>query len=113
MEVSNGNCTATPLEQRVKVLGVPDPSISITKGSQTMCEGEQLILKAVSPQQPGFEYQWLSSTASDDIKDSTSQSLTVYPTAITTYSYVITDTTTGCVRVGQIEINVNKKPNVR
>ncbi|MGN0187289.1 MAG: T9SS type A sorting domain-containing protein [Paludibacteraceae bacterium] len=113
VEVSNGNCTASPLEQRVKVLGVPDPSITIDKGLQTMCEGEQLILKAVSPQQPGFEYQWLSSTASDVISNPTAQSITVYPTAITTYSYMITDPTTGCVRVGQIEINVNKKPNVR
>ncbi|MGM9746799.1 MAG: T9SS type A sorting domain-containing protein [Paludibacteraceae bacterium] len=113
VEVSNGNCTAAPLEQRVKVLGVPDPSIAIDKGLQTMCEGEQLILRAVSPQQPGFEYQWLSSTASDVISNPTAQSITVYPTAITTYSYVITDPATGCVRVGQIEINVNKKPNVR
>lgn len=115
VDVSNGNCNITNLEQTVKVKFVPNPSIEIVKGNYTICEGEQLILKAKAPQRQdlGFKYQWLSSSPTDDITDSVSQSLTVYPTGITTYSYVITDPGTGCSRTGQIEINVNKKPNVR
>ena len=115
VEVSNGKCDIKNLEQTVKVKFVPNPIIEIVKGSQTICEGEQLVLKAKAAQRQdlGFKYQWLSSSPTDNIKDSTSQSLTIYPTGITTYSYVITDPATGCSRTGQIEINVNKKPDVR
>ncbi len=115
VEVSNDHCTADPLEQTVKVKFVPNPTIEIKSGGTTMCEGEQLLLvaKAAQRQDLGFKYQWLSSSPNDQISDSTGQSLRVYPTGITTYTYVVTDPATGCSRTGQIQINVNKKPDVR
>ncbi len=110
----------TTLEQTVKMLYVPDPTIEIATGSSPMCEGNELTIEAKEKTQntADFTYRWESSVTGeldaygDPVNGQSGLQIYVKPKENTTYSYTITDPNTSCSRTGQITIIVNKKPNV-
>ncbi|MCB9071529.1 MAG: PKD domain-containing protein [Prevotellaceae bacterium] len=97
----------------VNVNPVPSPTITLTSGNDTICEGDPVILTANEHQQAGYSYMWISSTPTDVMQPNEyGEEITVYPIATTTYSYTVTDNLTGCSRQAQQRIVVNAKPNV-
>ncbi|HRS68070.1 MAG TPA: PKD domain-containing protein [Paludibacteraceae bacterium] len=101
------------LVYKVNVKSIPTPTITLTSGNATICEGEEVILTADNPQQLGYSYMWVSSTPTDVMyPNEYGEEIIVYPIATTTYSYIVTDNLTGCTRQAQQTIVVNAKPNV-
>ncbi len=107
--VENALCELK-LDTTIKVNRVPNPKISSVNGETTICQGNQIELKANEAQETGYTYKWTSSNAQETIETPTTQNITVSPTATTTYTYTVTSTSTGCSRFDTLRIVVNRRP---
>ncbi|MDD3876449.1 MAG: choice-of-anchor L domain-containing protein [Bacteroidales bacterium] len=95
----NLGCTGTA---QVQVIVHPNPTVSITPSQPAICEGEDIVITAVSN---GLNPQFLWNN------NNTSASLTVSPVINTPYSVVVTDVH-GCTGEVTTSVNVNPLPDV-
>ena len=82
--VSNDKCPII-LNYNLKVNYVPDPKVELRSGSAVNCEGTRVELGGVNAKEPGFVYEWTSSTDGEVIADATNKDIVVYPNTTTTY----------------------------
>jgi hypothetical protein len=89
-----------------------NPVVSVTADATTICVGGTATLTAnlVDYNTTNLTYQWFIGT--QPIVGATLSTLTVNPIATTIYNVVVTQTTSGCVGTGNIEITVTPDPMI-
>ncbi len=93
---ASGGCSATAF---ATVVVNPVPVINITSSNNNICEGEDVILTAAG----ATTYLWSNGA--------TTPSITVSPSATTTYTVTGTSSS-GCTATGNITVTVGQKPIV-
>ena len=89
-----------------------NPVVSVTADATTICVGGTATLTAnlVDYNTTNLTYQWFIGT--QPIVGATLSTLTVNPITTTIYNVVVTQTTSGCVGTGNIEITVTSDPMI-
>jgi hypothetical protein len=111
--VTSSGCTNIT-SRTITVDPVPSSTTTVTETSglnpndAIICRGDAAtITAAAAPQNATFSYFW----SSPDGFTATTQSITVSPTATTTYSLAVTNDNTGCIANTTRVITVNNLPN--
>jgi len=88
------------------------PVVQITSTETLICEGGEVTMTAnlADYNSPSLVYQWFAD--GDSITGASEQTLTIIPEETTTYSVIITQTTSACVATGDILITVNQDPTI-
>lgn len=102
VDVSNAGGCVTRVEHTVEVVPLPNPVLTVRDNPTNICAGETIILE-VSGVVDAQSFRWSNGM--------TGESITVSPTATTTYSVTVTNTN-GCEKTVSRTITVNPKPNV-
>ena len=104
---------ANELVFNMRVNLVPQPTLTLSVGSDTICAGDKIVLTANENQQSGYAYSWTSTNTADVLlPHANAKEITVYPINTATYNYTITDIVTGCSHVVSKRIVVNPRPQV-
>lgn len=106
--VTIGNACTRVLSRFINVIPHAPVDIAVTENSgtpndRTICLGAQAVLTASNF--PGETYQWSNGAGN-------TQTVTVSPTATTTYTVSVTNPSSGCVTTGTATITVDPPANV-
>ena len=99
---STATCAGT---NTITITVTPEPVISLTPNSVTICEGESAIVTATG----ATTYAWAPNTNFTSIDPPNNNSVSVYPTTTTTYTVI--GTTNGCNNSAQVVVTVLPKIN--
>ncbi len=102
VEVTNASGCKGVAQTTIAVAHVPAPTISIISGSNKVCAGEEVVLKASTAN----SYQWSENVP---IGYANSQTVVVNPTQTSTYTLTTTNKA-GCASTATITIEITKLP---
>lgn len=97
---STATCSGT---NAITIIVTPEPVISLTPNSVTICEGDSAIVTASG----ATTYAWAPNTNFNSIDPPNNTSVNVYPTTTTTYTVI--GTTNGCNNSAMVDVTVLPK----